>query len=350
MSPEAQEARENQYDSPSWMRMSEIESEQVDGITVEQRYDMETDFVIEQGGLDLKPRDKILDLASGHGPHARRLAQKTGATVVATELGANLVEEAKKAHEQKGAGLDVRYVQANYGDVKSALNPDDRFNAVTCVGGSFVYLDRHEDNVKALRDYFDLLEPGGKIVFQWREKPQSQESEEIREGAWSRTKKALMSVLPKRKLKSQHEEEGQLVKKDGKDGAGREIMFELSDSSAGDKFYYVRRKREEGEEEIIEGDLDNGYKDLPNPYPDLGRGNLQTVSYGRTYVDPEGNEENLPVDTLTCYMDTKAYPIMERMLTDVGFENVRMVPDEAGAPLSVDGKRRMFGIVAEKPL
>ena len=41
---------------------------------------------------------------------------------------------------------------------------------------------------------------------------------------------------------------------------------------------------------------------------------------------------------------------MERMLTDVGFENVRMVPDEAGAPLSVDGKRRMFGIVAEKPL
>ena len=56
------------------------------------------------------------------------------------------------------------------GDIGRSFDDDsEKFDVVSCMGRSFIYLLTRENYESALCEYFDLLNPGGKIVLQGRE-------------------------------------------------------------------------------------------------------------------------------------------------------------------------------------
>jgi demethylmenaquinone methyltransferase/2-methoxy-6-polyprenyl-1,4-benzoquinol methylase len=108
--------------------------------------------------IDPKPGDRILDVATGTGVVAARL-QRSGATVVALDFSAGMVEEGRKRHPK------IEFVQ---GDAQKLPFGDDEFDAVTISFG----LRNVEDPKLALAEMYRVLKPGGRLVICEFSKPQ----------------------------------------------------------------------------------------------------------------------------------------------------------------------------------
>lgn len=79
--------------------------------------------------LDVKPGERVLDLATGTGWTARRLAQK-GAKVVGTDIGAGVIDAAKQF--ARAANLDIEF---SVGDAEATGLPDGAFDVITSTCG-----------------------------------------------------------------------------------------------------------------------------------------------------------------------------------------------------------------------
>jgi SAM-dependent methyltransferase len=78
--------------------------------------------------LDPQPGERILDVATGTGWAARRIAER-GATVTGIDFGAGVIEAAKAL--SNGAGIDFRV-----GDAEALAFPDNHFDAVISTFGT----------------------------------------------------------------------------------------------------------------------------------------------------------------------------------------------------------------------
>lgn len=106
--------------------------------------------------LGLEPGDRVLDLASGSGDHARLLAAR-GINVVGVEIAPSLVEHARRqAAEQGLAGAEFRV-----GDMR-AIDYEDEFDAVVVLSGSFGFFD-DATNEDVLRRIVRALKPDGRV-------------------------------------------------------------------------------------------------------------------------------------------------------------------------------------------
>jgi SAM-dependent methyltransferase len=107
--------------------------------------------------LDLRPGQRVLDLACGSGDHARRLARRD-LEVVGVDIAPSLVAHCRqKAAEE---GLDtVRFEQ---GDMR-ALEEEGAFDAVLLLSGSFGFFD-DATNLDVLRRMARALRPGGRLL------------------------------------------------------------------------------------------------------------------------------------------------------------------------------------------
>ena len=101
--------------------------------------------------LELSPRDRVLDLACGHGRHARALSPEVG-LVVGVDRNPNYLSRARHS----GAAL-VR------GDLRALPFRPGSFDAVySWYSSLFMYDD--EENARCLAAAVALLRPGGRIV------------------------------------------------------------------------------------------------------------------------------------------------------------------------------------------
>jgi SAM-dependent methyltransferase len=101
--------------------------------------------------LDLGPRDRVLDLACGHGRHARALSPEVGLLV-----GIDRNPEYLSRARHSGAAL-VR------GDLRALPLRPGTFDAVySWYSSLFMYDD--EENARCLAAAVSLLRPGGRIV------------------------------------------------------------------------------------------------------------------------------------------------------------------------------------------
>lgn len=351
-----------QYQKSLYQRTQEMEACSAYGMTLKKRYEKEAQFALESAGIDLpfKPGSRILDLACGIGGHASVMRDLTGADVDARDLSAALINEGIR---QEGIRLQrgdtrgrVHLAVGDMANIAPSLPEGVRYKLLTVLGDSFLYLPTPEDNQKALDQYFQLLEPGGKLVFQFRTGVNPQSEQQSREWAISRREWAQRLKVEEHFLTAQEAEKtpGKCVQ------GGSEIYF-IKDTEKGDGFYFYNAlpKRLNGAK-IVMGDLLGAQ--IPQLYDSSGRkllgvygadnslrGYLDDVgvlhsAFGRVYVDADGNEEDLGIAEITGWRYLDAFPALEKMLLRAGFANVKLQQK----PLTSNGDQIMFTVTAEK--
>ena len=103
--------------------------------------------------LDVRSGERVLDLATGTGWTARRLAQK-GATVVGVDIGEGVIEAARRLARQSNLDIELAV-----GDAEQTGLPDASFDVITSTCG-VMFASRPEAVAKELAR---LCRPGGRI-------------------------------------------------------------------------------------------------------------------------------------------------------------------------------------------
>lgn len=119
-----------------------------------ERTSNEVNFIVRAASL--KPEDKILDLACGHGRHSIELA-KRGFNVVGLDYSEPFIAKAKEDAEK--AGVKVEFIR---GDMKN-LPFNESFDVVLMLFTSFGYFD-DEHNQRILAEVSKSLKPGGRFL------------------------------------------------------------------------------------------------------------------------------------------------------------------------------------------
>lgn len=106
---------------------------------------------------DVRPGDRVLDVACGTGVVARAAAERVGSTgvVVGVDLNPDMLDTAARAT----AGL-VPAVDLRQGDVHALPFEDDRFDVTLCEEALQFFADR----VGALREMRRVTAPGGRVA------------------------------------------------------------------------------------------------------------------------------------------------------------------------------------------
>jgi D-alanine-D-alanine ligase len=110
---------------------------------------------------ELKPSDRILDLACGQGRHALELARRGYLKVSGLDRSRYLIRTGRSRARQQG--LQIRFHE---GDARRFRLPAGSFEAVLILGNSFGYFDREEDDLRVLRAACRALVPGGRLVLE----------------------------------------------------------------------------------------------------------------------------------------------------------------------------------------
>ncbi|MFQ6028313.1 MAG: class I SAM-dependent methyltransferase [Dehalococcoidia bacterium] len=107
----------------------------------------------------------VLDIACGTGFHTVCLSQ-AGFEVTGADGSANMLAKAKKNAE--GLGLhDLPFVEAEWTALTRSF-PNDRFDAIVCLGNAFTHLFEEEDRHKALNEIYSLLNDDGVAIIDQR--------------------------------------------------------------------------------------------------------------------------------------------------------------------------------------
>jgi ubiquinone/menaquinone biosynthesis C-methylase UbiE len=110
----------------------------------------------------IKPGEKILDVATGTGIVARRVAEAVGPSGAVTALDIN---PGMLAVAKKSPAPDKPAIEWVEGDAQKLPFPDRKFNAVFCQEAMQFFPDRK----KAVREMYRVLAPGGRVALSsWR--------------------------------------------------------------------------------------------------------------------------------------------------------------------------------------
>ncbi|MEO3752453.1 methyltransferase domain-containing protein [Streptomyces sp. B6B3] len=121
------------------------------------RRDRVAGIVAESPLFDLPSGTRVLDLCCGPALFAVPLAGR-GCAVTGVDLSPAMLERARAACE--AAGVEVRLVRA---DMLTHVEPG-AYDVVLNVFTSFGYFPSPEDNVRVLRNAWESLAPGGRLV------------------------------------------------------------------------------------------------------------------------------------------------------------------------------------------
>lgn len=101
----------------------------------------------------LKCEDKVLDVACGTGTYAIALKGK-GFKVVGVDLDANMIKKAKE--KDKG----ITFLDKDMSKLKGVFD-QQTFSSIYCIGNSIVHLNSKNDILKAIEDFYCLLQNDG---------------------------------------------------------------------------------------------------------------------------------------------------------------------------------------------
>ncbi len=115
---------------------------------------------------DLRPGQRVLDLAGGTGDLAAKMAHRVGSEgeVVLADINASMLEHGRERLINAGLVGNLRYVQAN---AERLPFPDEHFDCITIAFG----LRNVTDKEAALASMFRVLKPGGRLLILEFSKP-----------------------------------------------------------------------------------------------------------------------------------------------------------------------------------
>jgi len=284
-------------DSQSYQRALDLEAMGMMGITPEEKYKKEVGIVFDadQGNFSALPKGaKVLDLACGRGDTTKMMQEK-GYTVTGVDSSDTAISDASERFT--GSGIDFQK-----GNMKQPPKTEGGYDAIMCLGRSLAYFENYEEYTETLRNWHDALKDGGKVAIEWTEWDKEPVSDE-----WKSAGNTSVKTKPE---------------------------LQIVDESTGERLSYMGSPTENwkypGEQ-------------LPTPV-EMHRG-------GRIYTDPEGKRHELGTEN-TPFLDLlkkRNMPLLQRMLEEAGFGNVRLV--EAPRPLTPEGNFktcRVFTLTAEK--
>ena len=118
---------------------------------------------------NVRPGNKVLDLAGGTGDLTRKFSQAVGPTgkVVLADINDSMIKVGREKLHNLGVVSNVEYVQANAQALPFAENT---FDLVTIAFGLRNVTDKDE----ALRSIYSVLKPGGRLLVLEFSKPEQQ--------------------------------------------------------------------------------------------------------------------------------------------------------------------------------
>lgn len=120
-----------------------------------ERTTQEVDFVV--NAARLKPSDRILDLACGHGRHTIELAKRGFSNIIGVDYSEPFIAKAKE--DAKKAGVNVEF---RTGDMRN-LPFNEEFDVVLHLFTAFGYFD-NEGNQQTLGEISKAMKPGGRYL------------------------------------------------------------------------------------------------------------------------------------------------------------------------------------------
>jgi demethylmenaquinone methyltransferase/2-methoxy-6-polyprenyl-1,4-benzoquinol methylase len=111
------------------------------------------------GMTQLRPGNRVLDLAGGTGDLSLQMSAKVGpkGEVVLSDINSSMLQQGRTRLTDEGVVGNVRYVQAN---AESLPFPDNHFDVITIAFG----LRNVTDKSRALASMFRCLKPGGRLL------------------------------------------------------------------------------------------------------------------------------------------------------------------------------------------
>ena len=106
--------------------------------------------------LQLGPKSRVLDVASGRGTSAMFLAERFGCDVVGIDYGRQNVDQGNAEAAGQGLSSRIRFEQA---DAESIPFPNASFDAAICECAFCTFADKS----KAATEFARVLKPGGKV-------------------------------------------------------------------------------------------------------------------------------------------------------------------------------------------
>lgn len=314
-----------------YQRTAEIESRYAHGMDLRERYEKEVDFVMRCADMEFDKDDKVLDLACGIGGHSRLMVERLGVHVDARDFEQDAIDvgrrELEKVTESVRERLDLAV--GDMGNILEKVQEGSRYKMITILGSSFMYLGTKEVHQKALNDYFDLLEPGGKLIFQFRQRKGDFDLKKQEE--WQRKLKVKGFLT---KASGKHGQFGEFARLD-------EEVHVLQDEDKGDGFYFY--------DVAVANTEGLNYKEA-RPEQRLAKGCYDSddvchSAFGRAYFDENGVEEKIGQVQIIDYMSENGYhKALKAMLEKAGFQNVHLEME----PLAPDNSFWQFAVVAEK--
>src|SRR3989344_9670273 len=120
-----------------------------------ERTSEEVNFIIK--AAQLRPEDRILDLACGHGRRSIELAKKGFNRIIGVDYSESFIAKAKE--DAQKAGLNIEF---QTGDMKD-LSFKNEFDVVLHLFTAFGYFD-NEGNQQTLHEINKALKPGGRYL------------------------------------------------------------------------------------------------------------------------------------------------------------------------------------------
>ncbi|MDA0265032.1 MAG: class I SAM-dependent methyltransferase [Chloroflexi bacterium] len=129
----------------------------------ERRNEAENGFfhrILKESGVQ-----RVLDIACGTGFHTVTL-KMAGFDVTGADGSANMLTKARE-NAKRYNQTDIRLIEAEWTALSQAF-PNDKFDAIVCLGNAFTHLFDESDRQKALQEMHSLLNDDGIVIIDQR--------------------------------------------------------------------------------------------------------------------------------------------------------------------------------------